>query len=158
MADLGIGQSPRILTRYPHMMSEDVAVWTDFLKINPDFFQEVWYDVHVGSTMPLPAGATDLQIQVAMGVSRKRIDVIGRTGAEMWVVEIKPYGNMVALGQVITYHRLFTKEFEPQIPVIPVIICANLDPDLADDLEVHGVGFYETEKREVAKELILTTK
>jgi len=158
VADLGIGQVPRIMTRYPHMMSEDVAVWTDFLKINPDFFQEVWYDVHVGSTMPLPLGATELQIQVAMGVSRKRIDVIGRSAEQLWVIEIKPYGNMVALGQVITYHRLFVKEFDPQWPAIPVIICANLDPDLTDDLEVHGVGFYETEKREVAKELILTTK
>lgn len=145
MADLGSGQQPKVLTRYPHMMSEDVAVWSDFLRKNPDFFSEVWYDVHVGSTMPLPPGATEIQIQVAMGVSRKRIDVIGRSAEQIWVIEVKPYGNMVALGQCQTYHRLFVKEYEPQLPAIPVIICANLDPDLRDDLESHGVGYYETE-------------
>jgi len=131
------------MPHYPHMLAEDVVVWTRFLQQNPETIREVWYDVHVGLPMPLPVGATDVQRRVAEGVSRKRIDVVARIEEGILVIEIKPYGNMVALGQAIVYTRLFEQEFEVDTDIYPAIVCAEADPDLKEEFKWQGIWVYE---------------
>lgn len=143
MTTLGPSMKPMIMPHYPHMLAEDIVVWTDFLKANGPLIKEVWYDVKCGSAMSLPVGATDIQRAVAMGVSRKRIDVVAHVGNEYWVVEVKPYGNMVAFGQVMAYSRLFASEYEVDGPVIPCVVCSKVDRDLVDDFAGQGVLVFE---------------
>jgi len=127
------------MPHYPHMMAMDVDVWSKYLAEPVASIKEVWYDVHVGESVKgIPAG-DELTQRIADGVTRKRIDVVCRVGGGYWVVEVKPYANMVALGQILTYSRLFATEYRLDGEVIPVVVCNSVDPDLIDDFENMGV-------------------
>lgn len=144
MALLGTSQKPVVMPRYPHMLFEDVEVWSRFLQAPHTTIYEVWYDVHVGQPIPLPQGSTPELIAVAAGVSRKRIDVICRVDGGFWIVEVKPYGNMVALGQALGYWRLVMQEFVLDGRVWPVVVCDSADPDLRAAFAEFGVRVFET--------------
>jgi len=137
---LDVGQKPIVMPHYPHMLAEDTDVWTDYLKAPIAPIKEVWYDLHVGQSMPLPVGASDLDKRIAAGVSRKRIDVIARVGGGYWVIEVKPFAGMLAVGQVVSYARLFIAEYRPDGEVWPVIVCRNADPDLLSEYDDYGIG------------------
>lgn len=144
MAVLPSGQKPVVMTRYTHMLYEDVEVWTRFLKgTRPEIF-ELWYDVHVGKAMPVPEGASQVEAAVAAAVSRKRIDVVCRVAGGYWVVEVKPFGNMVALGQSLAYCSLFQNEYQVSGLVLPVVVCDLVDEDLARRFAELGVLVFET--------------
>ncbi len=124
---------------YPHMLAEDTAVWSKYLADPVHPIKEVWYDVHVG--LPVEGLAPDdaLGARIARGITRKRIDVVARVGGGLWVIEIKPAASMLALGQVLGYTRLFIEEYRPVEEVRSVIVCDDVDPDLADEFEALGV-------------------
>ena len=143
---LGEPDPPRVLPCYPHMLFEDCAVWSRWLAANAHRLTGVWYDVHVGRPMAVPPDLQPLMIDVAAAVSRKRIDVVARTPTERWVIEVKPYGNYTALGQAVVYSRLFSLEHPGGLPVVPMVVCAQIDPDLPDDyarlhVRVEEVGY-----------------
>lgn len=89
--------------------------------------------------MYLPDDATEVEKKVAAGVSRKRIDVVCLVDSDFWVVEVKPYASMLAVGQVISYARLFAKEYLRSGRVMPVIVCDNKDEDLLDGFGELGI-------------------
>lgn len=139
MAELGNGYKPLIRSHYPHMMVEDTVVWTKFLEVWAKDVSELWYDVHVGTPMSLPGGEDGRLQKVADGVSKKRIDVVCRVKAGFWVVEVKPYANMYALGQVLSYRKLFIEEYNVALETTPVIVASGCDPDLANQVDDFGV-------------------
>ena len=143
MSDLGVSMKPVVMPSYPHMLAEDIGVWTEYLKAWIVPIKELWYDVHVGQAVILPAGAGEMELKVSAGVSRKRIDVICKVGGGYWVVEVKPMGSMLALGQVLSYTRMFVAEYSPDGQVWGVVVCYHADPDLIDDFELAGVGLIE---------------
>lgn len=140
MPTLGLSQKPIVMPTYPHMLSEDTAVWTKYLQSPLVPIHAVWYDIHVGAPIPTGPGATDADRQLAAAVGKKRIDVIARVGGGYWVIEVKPFGGMLAVGQVISYHRLFIAEFVIDGEAWPVIICDSVDADLIDECEELGVA------------------
>lgn len=121
------------------MMAEDRAVWTKFLQSKFIEIHEVWYDVRVGLSVLRGVGVDSRLTRIAEGLTRKRIDVVAAVGGGLWVVEVKPYANMYAVGQVISYVRLFVREYASPGQVIPVIICDNYDEDLLDEFDEFGV-------------------
>jgi len=139
VVSLGPGQKPIIRPHYPHMLVEDTAVWTRFLQSGFAEIREVWYDVRVGQPVLLGAGASDVDQRIAKGLTRKRIDVVCKVGGGLWVVEVKPYANMYAVGQIFTYARLFSLEYVSPGQIIPVIICDDYDIDLTDEFDDLGV-------------------
>lgn len=140
MVDLGPGQKPIVMPHYPHLLAEDTEIWSAYLAAPIAPIKKVWYDVHVGQGMLLPVGASDIDKRIAAGISRKRIDAVCAVGGGYWVVEIKPFGSMLALGQAISYSRLFIRDYEPDGEVWPVVICSEVDADLVDDFEAEGVA------------------
>ena len=142
-APLGSPQVPALQTAYPHLLSEDTIVWTRWLEKNAHRITGVWYDVHVGQPIPLPAGVHPSLGADAAAISRKRIDVVAKAGPELWVIELKPYGNFVALGQAQVYSRLFSVEYNAGLPCVPMVLCCEVDPDLIDDFDRLHVRFEE---------------
>lgn len=142
---LPMGQKPMVMTHYPHMLHEDVAVWSKFLTKMQTAIKAVWYDVHVGEPVPVPPGASEIQKKVAAGVTRKRIDVVCSINSEFWVIEVKPHANMTALGQAFSYTRLFTMEYDTYRPVRGVVVCDSFDADMAVPFEELGVMVFVNE-------------
>lgn len=148
MADLeklGPGREPLLRPHYPHMLAEDNAVWSKFLEQNFERMTEVWYDVRVGQAVALEEDASDMEKRIAAGLTRKRIDVVAISGGNYWVIEVKPYASMLALGQVISYARLFALQYEVRGRVIPVIVCDSVDQDLLDEFKEMGIMVLEND-------------
>ena len=133
------GQLPVIRSKYTHMMIEDSIVWVAYLKTIKHDILKVWYDVHVGQPMPSPYTDEENYKKMVNAISRKRIDVVVETTKNILVVEIKPYGNMVALGQALTYTRLFKKEYTAKKTIKPAICCSQVDRDILDDIELYNI-------------------
>lgn len=139
MAKLEYGQKADVRVHYPHMLAEDTAVWTRFLKSGRIVIDEVWYDLRVGQAVAIRQGGTEMEQRIANGLTRKRIDAVCRVAGGFMVVEVKPYANMVALGQALTYSRLFRQEYDISGDVLPVIVCDGVDQDLIDEFDELGV-------------------
>lgn len=139
MATLGQGQRPDVMPHYPHFLTEDTVVWTRFLEQQQYGIKRVWYDVRVGMSALEGTQADDMTQKIAAGLTRKRIDVVAEVGGGHWVIEIKPRANMMALGQVLTYTKLFAQEYQTGGEVHPVIICSEHDPDLLDEFDMLGI-------------------
>lgn len=136
---LGDPMKANVMANYPHMMAEDRDIWTKFLQTAEFEVEKVWYDVHCGLGLPVPGGPDSAQYKISQGVTRKRIDVICTVKDEIWIVEIKPHVNMKALGQIITYKKLFQEEYSTTYKIIPVILCWTLDPDIVPILKDFGI-------------------
>jgi hypothetical protein len=139
MTLLGPGRKAIVAPHYPHFLTEDTSVWTKFLKTDAHRIKEVWYDIRVGMPVFVGVGADDVDRRIAAGLTRKRIDVVCQVGEGFWVVEVKPYASMLALGQVLTYVRLLREEYSVPGEVIPVIVCDNHDEDMVDEFDELGV-------------------
>ena len=139
MVDLGRGQKAIVRPHYRHMMREDTEVWTKFLLSGFVEIKEVWYDVRVGRSVLVGGVPDDVINRIAAGLTRKRIDVVAAVGGGLWVIEVKPYANMYAVGQIITYARLFAQEYVSPGQVIPVILCDDYDEDLLEEFDELGV-------------------
>ncbi len=133
------GQKAILRPHYPHMLAEDNAVWTKFLKTDAERIDELWYDIRVGEPVKLAPDATDMERKISLGLTRKRIDVICFVGGDYWVVEIKPYASMLAIGQALTYARLFALEYAIDGRIVPVIVCDAVDVDLVEQFDEFGV-------------------
>ncbi|MBA7540029.1 hypothetical protein ES705_32318 [subsurface metagenome] len=127
------------MTHYPHMLAEDTEVWSKYLAAPVHRITEVWYDLHVGGPVAGVKPEDKLGMRIASGITRKRIDVVARVGGGWWVVEIKPFASMLALGQVLSYTRMFIEEYRPIEEVKSVVVCDAVDPDLLDEFEADGV-------------------
>lgn len=139
MVELGPGQKPTVMIHYPHMLAEDIRVWTKFLKTDAHRIKEVWYDLRVGQSVLLPESASDMERKIALGLTRKRIDAVCSVEGGLWVVEIKPYANMYAMGQILTYVRLFKQEYDVAGEITPVLVCDSYDEDLFDEFDEFGI-------------------
>lgn len=139
MVGLGPGMKPIVMPHYPHMMVEDTAVWTKFLDSKVVPIKEVWYDVRVGQSVFLTEGAGDMERKIAAGLTRKRIDVVAAVEDSLWVIEVKPYANMYALGQIQTYVYLFEQEYVTPETVQGVIVCDDYDIDLIGEFADLGI-------------------
>lgn len=147
MAVLGPAQKPIVMPHYPHMMAEDTAVWTTFLKRGIVKISRVWYDVRVGSLVFGGPQTSEMVMRIAAGLTRKRIDVVAEVEGNTWVIEVKPRANMYAVGQVITYVRLFEQEYTYRGELRPVIVCAEYDEDLIEEFEEFGILLISTDAR-----------
>lgn len=132
---LGPGEKPVVRAKYAHMLPEDHATWTAFLESEQNILDEVWYDVHVGAPMDIPKDSPNYMKAVVEGVSRKRIDVVGRKGYRLFIIEVKPFANMTAIGQVVTYAKLFNKEFTIFPTAAAMIVATRCDRDILDIAE-----------------------
>lgn len=135
---------PAVRTRYPHMLALDAEVWTAYLREVGDQVLRVAYDVHVGTPVPLPPEATEMERRIADGVTRKRIDLVMESRSGLWVVELKPYGNHAALGQVLEYLDLFRREFTDGRHANGMIICAEEDVDIPAIAQSLGLTIFQT--------------
>jgi hypothetical protein len=121
------------------MLINDELVWTLFVESGDFDIEVVWYDVHVGKPVDMPAGFDVMQLRIAKGITRKRIDVVAIIEGRYWVIELKPLCMHYSIGQVLVYTSLFIKDYEPRLETWPVIICNKIDEDVIPECERLGV-------------------
>lgn len=135
----------RPLSKYPHLLRANVAVWDAWLRLMPNAFKHVWYDVHVGTAVPTPGGPNSMLSRISRGITRKRIDVVAWDGLLFHVIELKPWANAEALGQCLIYYRLFQQEYRPIKTAKAVVICWRPEADVVYDYDRQGVEIWSIE-------------
>ncbi len=129
------------MRKYPHLLGEDIPVWSRFIELYPDRFNTVDYDIHVGSGIETPPDTDERMSEQWRYLTSKRIDVIGWKNGLPTIVEIKHRVGLDTLGQILGYRFLYLKE-HPEITGIPLlIICATIGPDDVHVLNHFNVPF-----------------
>lgn len=140
--DLGPGLLPVMMMRYPHMLHLDTIVWSGFLEEGHSPIRRVWYDVKVGTPIALPPGASQSDRALAIGTGCRRIDAVAEMPHCLWVIEVKPLGDHVSLGQVLVYVKLFREKFRTAVPVVPLVVCGEMDADIESLFRMYDIEFY----------------
>lgn len=117
------------LPKYPHLLPADVDLWERFMELHPNFFQSVEYDVHVGGAIDVKPWWSDKDIRSFSHLAAKRIDVVGHTPGEIWIIEVKPEAGVSAIGQLISYRLLYRKRFGPTAPLVLCLVTDFLTAD-----------------------------
>ena len=132
-----------IQSHYPHMKPADVLIWEAFIRGNPSFFSSVDYDVSVGEGAPfLPEGEEPFVSDYRI-LTQKKIDVVGYRGNEIWLIEIKPNAGSKALGQILTYEKLYSKQFPGETNLRKCVITNFLQNEYAGVYSKFGVVVIE---------------
>lgn len=127
------------LVKFPHMKPEDVAVWLRFIKLKPDYFERVDYDVAVGKGAPQnPNHPANIQKDGKI-LTQKKIDVVGYISNTVTVVEVGPIADMRKLGQILTYHALYNADHPEHLVVSKMIVCGEIERELDDLFRENGV-------------------
>lgn len=100
-----------IQSHYPHMKPADVLIWEAFIRGNPNFFSSVDYDVPVGEGASFLPEREETFVSDYRLLTQKKIDVIGYRDNETWLIEVKPNAGSRALGQILTYEKLYSKQY-----------------------------------------------
>ncbi len=127
--------------RYPHLLPIDVELWEKFVTNYPGFFGQVAYDVHVGEGITIPDNYSESLRGMAKTLTQKRIDVVGIKEDIAWVVEIKTYAGVTAVGQVITYRQLLSVAHHEFDNIGMMIITDMFQPDMTGIMGEHHISF-----------------
>ncbi len=127
--------------KYPHLLGEDIPIWSRFIVLHPDKFHTVDYDVHVGiGSNVSPEDETKITDQW-QNLTRKRIDVIAWKNQQPTIIEVKKRVTLATLGQVLGYRYLFRKENpDIQSPAL-LIVCESISPDDVSCLNEFSIPF-----------------
>lgn len=124
---------------YDHMASGDVPLWERFMKLYPDLYAEVAYDVPVGS-VPGHAQGSVVAGGADMGrLYQRRIDAVGFAGDEIDIIEVKPRATMSAIGQVVGYKHLYMRDEAWKKEPKAVIVTDAADADMVAVAAAQGV-------------------
>lgn len=116
--------------KYPHMKPADVLIWERFMQKFPTAYDEVEYDVLVGTATPAPEETPENLKKDWEVLGKKKIDVVGFKVEGIDILELKPQAGASALGQVRGYADLYEAESGTALPVRPVLITDILKPDM----------------------------
>lgn len=126
------------------MLPRDKAIWDRFLEQHGSYFERFDYDTHVGEGIGDIAGETDQTRRIALALTQKRIDAVGYKGSEIWVIEIKPYAGLSAIGQVVSYEILYNKDFGEGKVTHKAIVTDRTDADIHILCRKLSIRLYET--------------
>ena len=121
---------PVKLSHYPHLWDRDVHLWERFIDQYGNRFTQFAYDVRVGDGIEVDPSWPEWLQYDAKVLTQKRIDVVGYQPSTIWIFEVKPYAGLSAVGQVVGYMTLFSKQFKPSLPLQGAIVTDVPQPDI----------------------------
>ena len=133
------------LTKYPHMKPEDVAIWEMFIEQNPDFFNKVDYDVHVGEGADFLPTGEDTPDGRENRLYQKKIDVVGYLDNTVFITEVKPHADFRGLGQLIGYAELYPRNHQTPRQIKKMLICRSVDKEMLGIYNKNGIAVVTVE-------------
>ena len=122
-------------------MPVEVAVLREWLRIHESEYDSFDYNVRVGQgTDPGPTYDTTMR-QMALAVTRKRIDAVAYKGSDVTLIEVKKRATLAAVGQVVSYKTLWNAD-NPLKPASRLLLVAvTFDPDVMPVLTANAVDY-----------------
>ena len=127
--------------KYPHVLPKDAAVWERFLDKYGELYEGFYYDIMCGEECNQFPRWEEQYRRDAVILSKLRIDAVGVKGNTLDIIEVKPRGNMAAVGQLLTYKEQYIKEYQPTTHVRMVLVCGEIDPNIITLAEKNGIVY-----------------
>jgi hypothetical protein len=126
--------------KYPHLMPEDAILWNDYQVLFQPRHLTYMYDVAVGEGRdPGPDYALNIR-QMALRLSKRRIDVIGILPDHLDIFELTQSAGLRAAGQAMVYPHLLRATWGSTLPVDTTIICRECQDDIEQVLAEFKIG------------------
>lgn len=129
-------------TPFPHILAEDAEVWKRWLTRWGPLFDNIEYDVRVGTGRDPGAHHPANIRQMAIGLSKRRIDAVSIHHGQVYLFEITRLADLKCLGQVMAYPALYRQTFQPDIPIKMCVVAEKLGTDLTIPFRKANVAVY----------------
>lgn len=130
------------MPKYPHMMPNEEPIWDKFLAIYGHQWEAFDYDVRVGRGVdPGPDYEPEWR-RLAQLLTQKRIDAVGYRKGEIWIFEVKPYGGLSALGQLLAYEVLYRETYNPKETIKLALVTGRINQDELTAYRAHGIEVF----------------
>ena len=130
------------LAKYPHMKPADIEIWERFIEAQPDFFDSVDYDFHVGRGADFLPDEEDTPDGRENRLYRKKIDVVGYKKNQIWIIEVKPVADATALGQVLSYREFYIKKKGDSPKPISMVVCGKIFNEMKDLFSIYKITVF----------------
>jgi len=121
---------PEQLTKYPHYLERDHALWDMFIYINPDSLNWVYYDVTVGGGRPPDTYPHKQLLKNWKYLSSLKIDSVGELNNLLHIYEVKNKASLSGIGQLLSYKILFPSDFQNGREIKLTLLCNEIHPDI----------------------------
>lgn len=116
---------------YPHMAKLDAAVWTRFLDGFASMFLGFYYDVALGGSRIEGLELTAEELTGWQYNTALKLDAVGVTETQAWIIEVRPAATVSALGSALAYTLVAEREAVFPLELVPVVCCETIQPDVA---------------------------
>lgn len=121
------------------MLPADVPLWTAFLDRYASLFLRFYYNVRVGGPDISKIKSELSMAKMWYASTAKRIDAIGETEKDLWIIEVASSPYLRAVGQCLSYRFLWDEDPKINKPSKMVLVCYYLDSDLERILKHYSV-------------------
>jgi hypothetical protein len=137
--DLGPSYPPTFEGIPPHVSSEDLILWEQFRRRSAKEYVAFYFDVALGSgEVPAP-NVSEAVGKAWQRLTKFRADVVGDTGTEWHLIELRPNAGPGAVGAIQTYSTLWTIKPPDARPVVPIIVTDRCSADIRTVASLAGV-------------------
>lgn len=121
------------------MLPVDIPIWYRFLALYGGPFVSLYYDCALGGpTLTRDQQRDKLQV-MWRGLLVKRADAIAELDDEVWIIEVSADPGLRAIGQLISYGTLWTRDPKIPKPVKLVLVARTIEEDLLDVASSQGI-------------------
>ncbi len=115
---------------FPHLLKEDKELWIDFLRSDHNIYDRYEYDIKVGyGRDPGPDFPIYIR-EMAVNISRRRIDAIAFLPNAITIIEISIFAGLTQLGQLIAYPCLYKQTTPLNLPLKTLLIARAIQTDI----------------------------
>lgn len=131
-----------VQTYFPERTAGESAILRDYLQAHGGEFDRFGFSVRVGQALqPDPTHLIGVQKSTIYS-SRKRLDLVGVREPLHTLIEAKRRIEPSALGQILTYRRLYVED-NPSVTATELVVIGRYsDTDTIRSLNAHGVHVY----------------
>ena len=134
-----VAQSARLT--FPGLMPMEVAVLREWLRIHEAEYDSFDYNVRVGvGSDPGPTFDAKMR-QMALDVTRKRIDAVAYKSGDVTLIEVKKRATLSAVGQIVAYRTLWNADNPLRLASHLLLVASAFDPDVLPVLSENGVEY-----------------
>jgi hypothetical protein len=116
---------------YPHMSKHDRALWTRFLEGHAVRFLGFYYDVAMGGADLAGFNLPEPEALGARYNTALKIDAVGITETEAWIIEVRPEATVSALGAALAYSLVAERDRVFEQTIRAAVLCEYMQSDVA---------------------------
>lgn len=126
-----------------HMGKYERKVWEQYCKEIEEVPKQIYYDVLIGNKEVNWVDSRNNRMHHRDPWSNWRIDAVMVFRDRIVLVEVKHRANLQGLGQVISYPILFSKTYQVDLPVCPLLVAAQIPLPLVEVFNTLEIDYYQ---------------